>query len=253
MEKDILKILKENPQIRAVGFDMDGVLFETSKSEALSSIGARRCMSFIAQTRKTPSSEHFFDSLRVPELEKDTKDMHVYHNNIQLPTILTAWQRGDLTSEQVKEEIHAYYDSEDCMLSDIEVAVYKRVTKIMLEPDTLMQTRRVRSDGTKLLENLYQNGSKLLFGLSNWDTVSFDYLVKHFPDTFKKIHTIVVSADVRCVKPHPSIYQITLKRLHDIPGSENLQYNEILFIDDEHENCKGAEKLGMHVYHNNKV
>ncbi|MCD6400657.1 MAG: HAD family phosphatase [Anaerolineales bacterium] len=50
---------------------------------------------------------------------------------------------------------------------------------------------------------------------------------------------IIVSAEVKVMKPDPQIYQITLERL-------NIDAHEAIFIDDFERNIKGAQRVGMH-------
>lgn len=56
-----------------------------------------------------------------------------------------------------------------------------------------------------------------------------------FDDAF---HHMVISAEVKAVKPDPKIYRIALERLQVKP-------NEAIFVDDLIENIEACEKLGM--------
>lgn len=60
-----------------------------------------------------------------------------------------------------------------------------------------------------------------------------------FDDAF---HHMVVSAEVKAVKPDPKIYRIALERLQVKP-------NEAVFVDDLIENIEACEKLGMKGIH----
>jgi epoxide hydrolase-like predicted phosphatase len=50
---------------------------------------------------------------------------------------------------------------------------------------------------------------------------------------------VVISSEVKLLKPDPRIYQLTLKRLHVKP-------EEAIFIDDTEKNVRGAQALGIH-------
>jgi epoxide hydrolase-like predicted phosphatase len=50
---------------------------------------------------------------------------------------------------------------------------------------------------------------------------------------------VVISSEVKLLKPDPRIYQLTLKRLHVKP-------EEAIFIDDTEKNVLGSQALGMH-------
>lgn len=60
-----------------------------------------------------------------------------------------------------------------------------------------------------------------------------------FDDAF---HHMVISAEVKAVKPDPKIYRIALERLQVKP-------NEAVFVDDLIENIEACEKLGMKGIH----
>lgn len=60
-----------------------------------------------------------------------------------------------------------------------------------------------------------------------------------FDDAF---HHMVISAEVKAVKPDPKIYRIALERLQVKP-------NEAIFVDDLIENIEACEKLGMKGIH----
>jgi HAD superfamily hydrolase (TIGR01509 family) len=213
--------------------------------EAMSEIGKMNCMWYYYEHNKIPQSEHFFDSLKVPELHKDTQDMHVYYDGEQLPTILTFWQMGFSTSEEVKQEIHDYYDNSS--LTKTEIAVFKGISQVMLDPETFIRTRKRRKEEIELLTELHKEDF-LVFGLTNWDTTSFNLLNEKYSDVFAMLSTVIVSGEVNAVKPHQVMFEKMLERLRETVS--DLQYNEILFIDDELENIKGAEILGINVYHN---
>ena len=65
--------------VRCVGFDMDGVLFGTRRFHSFTQIGVHNALSYIWHTGGFPHRVAFFDSLRVPELERDTKGHDVEH------------------------------------------------------------------------------------------------------------------------------------------------------------------------------
>jgi 2-haloacid dehalogenase len=76
-----------------------------------------------------------------------------------------------------------------------------------------------------------------LYGLSNWSAETFQR-VRHryaFLDWFE---TIVVSGDVKLVKPDPRIYSVFLERVGRTAG-------ECLFIDDSEANVAVAGQLGF--------
>ncbi|MBN1304808.1 MAG: HAD family phosphatase [Anaerolineales bacterium] len=76
-----------------------------------------------------------------------------------------------------------------------------------------------------------------LFGLSNWSSEKFYTTRGEFP-FFEWLDYILVSGDVKLVKPDPQIFQVFL---------ENIEYRpeECLFIDDSQVNIETAGRLGF--------
>ena len=88
-----------------------------------------------------------------------------------------------------------------------------------------------------LFEKLHQNGHDL-FGLSNWSAEKYVVAKKQFP-FLNKFKAIVVSGEVKMIKPNPAIYHLLLKLI-------NKQAADCLFIDDSKANIEVAKKLGFH-------
>lgn len=87
-----------------------------------------------------------------------------------------------------------------------------------------------------ILKNLHRQGYPL-FGLTNWSTETFP-MVKAKYDFFSCFRDIIVSGEVKYIKPEPQIYQLLLQK-------HQLKARECLFIDDNSANVEAAIKLGM--------
>jgi hypothetical protein len=96
------KIMRMAIDMRAVGFDMDGVLFGTKMTAAVREVGVGASFWFVWKTWSLPTRTAFFDSLRVEVLRRDTNGMGVIHQGAELPSILTAWQCGFITGVQAE-------------------------------------------------------------------------------------------------------------------------------------------------------
>ena len=82
-----------------------------------------------------------------------------------------------------------------------------------------------------------------LYGLTNWSAETFPLAYKRFP-FFKLLNGIVVSGEEKIIKPDPEIFNILLKRFQ-------ITAQESVFIDDNINNIKAAEKLGFQTIHIN--
>jgi 2-haloacid dehalogenase len=96
-------------------------------------------------------------------------------------------------------------------------------------------------DGTvELLEKLKKTGISL-YGLSNWSTETFGMVRNEF-EFFNLFDEILLSGEVKLIKPEPEIFELFLQRIGR-PASE------CLFIDDSEPNIVTARKLGFDTVH----
>lgn len=76
-----------------------------------------------------------------------------------------------------------------------------------------------------------------LYGLSNWPAEKFAPLREEY-SFFELFDEIVISSDLKLIKPDPAIYQVLLLKI-------NKPAEECIFIDDSEVNTRAAEKLGL--------
>lgn len=111
-------------------------------------------------------------------------------------------------------------------------AYYGRWTEMLIGPI---------HDTVDLLSNLKQKNSYRLYALTNWSAETFPIALERY-DFLQWFEGIVVSGQEKCKKPDPLIYTTLLNRYELNPG-------ECLFIDDNHENIRGAKDVGMEAFH----
>ncbi len=87
-----------------------------------------------------------------------------------------------------------------------------------------------------ILEELAAAGVPV-YALTNWSAVKFTIARSRFP-FLGRFRDIVVSGEVRLVKPDPAIYRLLLSR-------NRLEAGDCVFIDDVAANVAGAVAVGM--------
>jgi 2-haloacid dehalogenase len=92
----------------------------------------------------------------------------------------------------------------------------------------------------EVVRALHQRGIPL-YGLSNFSRETFALTRRRF-DFFAAFQGIIISGEVRLIKPDPAIY---LRLLHDY----QLDAGDCLFIDDLPLNLQTAEHLGLRTLH----
>lgn len=102
----------------------------------------------------------------------------------------------------------------------------------MLKSDIFPNTYLVR---------VLKNKGYRLFGLTNWSAETFPIAYNRYT-VFREFEDIVVSGEVKLIKPDPAIFQLALDRFGINP-------EETLFIDDNIKNVETAISLGFQTLH----
>jgi 2-haloacid dehalogenase len=92
----------------------------------------------------------------------------------------------------------------------------------------------------RILRRLKHAGCRL-HGLSNWSVEKFEIARLKY-EFFRLFDTILVSGEVKLVKPDPRIYAVLLERIGRKP-------EECLFVDDSLVNITTADQLGFNAIH----
>jgi 2-haloacid dehalogenase len=80
-----------------------------------------------------------------------------------------------------------------------------------------------------------------LFGLTNWSAEKFS-IVRHNYAFFNLFDDIVVSGEVKTIKPDPAIFRLLLEKV-------DRKAEECFLIDDSSQNIEAARKLGFITHH----
>jgi 2-haloacid dehalogenase len=91
--------------------------------------------------------------------------------------------------------------------------------------------------GTVDILRTLKDAGYALYGLSNWSAETF-YRINANYDFLTWFDTIVISGEVKLIKPDPQIFELLLERTGRTP-------QECVFIDDVLANVEGARKVGI--------
>lgn len=92
----------------------------------------------------------------------------------------------------------------------------------------------------KILYKLKTTGYRL-YGLTNWSAEKFS-IVRHKYKVFNLFEDIVVSGEVKLIKPDPAIFRLLLQKIHQVP-------EECMLVDDAFQNIEAAQKMGFATHH----
>ena len=100
--------------------------------------------------------------------------------------------------------------------------------------------RKIYQESINILDDLKKKNFEC-YVLSNWSAETFEGMIEDYP-FLKKFDGMVISGEVKLVKPNPKIYQLAIKKFNLIP-------NETIFVDDRLENIITAETMQFKTIH----
>lgn len=156
----------------------------------------------------------------------DVSDIASLTSAIFTHDIWYALNRGELTEEEAKQEYHRHLQIPE---SDLDRLFYH-----------IKDTLDLVDGSVELLERVYQAGYPL-YALTDNVKELVHYLRKRY-DFWTYFQGAIVSAEVKCLKPEPAIYQHLL-------NDYELVASETVFIDDSLPNIHGAQALGLQTVH----
>ncbi len=168
-----------------------------------------------------------------------------------LPPIVCKWLAGELTQEQVEKYLETPLLErvpDGFFNSKREARLAESLLRSLTNPEAIASSVKIIKEGISLLKECSEqydekgNQRHTLYILSNWDSYSFDYVLRslHLQDLFKYFNksNLIISGDIGHVKPHDSIYEYVLE-------TYSLNPFDTILIDDQQENIQGALENGM--------
>ena len=160
------------------------------------------------------------------EFNGDRIKMKWFFDNICTPSWNEQQDEGKLMKKATQERVKLFPE-------------YKRLIEMFYGRWEEMLKEEI-SGTVKILENLKRNNYRLI-ALTNWSAETFPIAIKKYK-FLKLFEGIVVSGEIKMLKPFKEIYDFTLKKY-------NLDPKECVFIDDKLENIEAAKYLGFRVIH----
>ncbi len=130
--------------------------------------------------------------------------------------------RGVITQEQAVERL-----SNQCpdLANEIQLVFAEWFSILTPIHSTVEVLRQLKRDGYKL------------YVISNFHEAAFSYVYRKY-DWFSLFDGLVISYQIKALKPEPSIYRALLEKYDLVP-------EQSVFVDDSLANIEGARQLGM--------
>jgi HAD superfamily hydrolase (TIGR01509 family) len=232
------------PKTQAVLFDLNGVLFRLGKMKSARHLGLGTTISYIFQGGKTEHlEEKFFKILHQLDPEHyPNEDLMPLHKEAVLPKIMRDWLTGTVNSYDAIIRVHNRIDylasDTEFFANKTEVELLKKIATLVFDPEIRAEIYKPIKKGIELVRACKKRGHEVYL-ISNMDTQLIELLKKLHPEIFDLFDGIVISADIKTIKPYRDIYMYTLL-------AYNLNPDHCHLIDDQNENLDGAKAVGMH-------
>ena len=234
--------------------DLGDVLIETNEKELVWHMGPYNLMQyalncFISEGRcdiKNSLQRKLFNFLELLKpTNKFTKPLAYGSDGIPLPPLLCDWLIGKKSTRETYKLIQEGLKKHTSFfLNKTEKAIIKKITDLMFTPHIFIKSRSRILPMWNFVQSCKIEGHKI-FLLSNWDTESYELLKKKFSMLNSLVDGEVISGKVGILKPDIAIYKHLIKE-YDLDPSVSI------VIDDQLENLKIAQSLGMHTFHFDK-
>lgn len=214
--------------IKAIFFDIEAI-FQTDSMRASSYVGKIDSLRYLSQVGHLPSQQDLFNALKPI---KATSSQITYNNNLEMPLILSDWLTNAQPREKIQDIIKRYLSNKN--ISDIEKKVLFAVVSMMLTPQHLADTQKIRSKIETILQALKQQHYKIYL-VGNWSHIHS--MRQEFPELFTLFSGIFVSGDIHTLKPHAPFYEYILNKT-------GIAKNNALWVEIEPNFAQNATKLG---------
>ena len=220
--------------------EISTVLFKENTSALVRKIGLGSLLGYAITHWKNPGD------VCLDMLENMSKDPEqkppiklVYKNRV-MPRCIVEWNCGQKSNQELRKDVEAYIqklDKENYFSSQREKDIVYHILDIILNPEELPTVTQPITQMVRLIKQLKQHGYKL-YGLSNVAQEPYDTMKKIHPDLVELFDGIVISAQVKTIKPDTKMYDHLLTEYKLTPAN-------CIFIDTDKEHIDAAEKLGM--------
>lgn len=231
-------------------WDLGDTLVYVSKLGMVSHIGLADCICYHLFHNQDPNK---LQNLLFDVLEEcggkqtgDPEEMSYHTQHRPLPQILCDWLSGALIDQhQLIKTINKklkQLKKQNYFKNDLEYKIVKKAIESMFRPEVLIECTHVCKEALKIVEEIGRRGIHQQTILSNWDGMSFNTF-KASPagkelSRFFDMDALFISSHLKCLKPHPDIFNYIFERYQTTP-------EQCLFIDDQFENVRSAQKINV--------
>lgn len=225
--------------------DLGGVLVDVNPISFFWQLGPLTVLSYAMRSKKPLEAiaDRFYELLDQIEKGNDSALACYDYQGRKLPYLFCQWLRGAISSDALLDRVNEFIANTPHFFDNRqEATMIHSFATILLTPQLFIKTVKKSKKAVNFLTQCKQEGYRLVL-LSNWDPESFPLLQEKYPELFCLFDEIIISGYENQLKPSPEIFTKAMGRSNP---------SHTVFIDDQEENRRAAQKLGIQTITCNK-
>ena len=224
-------------------FDLMNVIIKENQSGFTKKIGYGNIASYMITHFKHPGYRclDMLDAMSRHETQKP--HIHLTFKKRTMPRCLVELQEGKKTALQTKDEILKtieLLDQEKHFNSSKEKALMIKIMNTILDPEITASMIEPIKSTVQLIQKLKKAGYTLYI-FANAPNELYTTVQKKYPDIINLFDGIIISSEIKTVKPSPDIF-------NHLITTHNLMPHNCILIDDLEETVSAAQQLGMQAF-----
>lgn len=233
-------VAKKQTDSRTIIFDATNVLFQENKSGFVEKIGMGRLTSYAITHWKNPGHTTLDTLDKISRLPNQKPPVSFTICSRTMPRCIVELQQGTKTCAQVQMELEQCIEQlaqEKYFGSEKERKIVQEIITLILNPDEVSLLTKPVKPMVKMMKKLKNDGHNLYL-FANVPQEIFTSLKKTHPEIIQLFDGVVISSQVKMVKPDPNIFKYLISK-------HKLTPEKCIIIDEQKESIHIAQELGM--------
>jgi HAD superfamily hydrolase (TIGR01509 family) len=236
------KHMNSSREYTTIIFDLTGVIFKVNKLDICKRLGLLRTFWYVLTHRKNPVRLYLnaLNALcQLPSHNPLRLKQNMCFGSLIFPSCITEYFTGKKTGLQTAHDLYSgvqTLDAQNYFTSAQERALLEHIIANVFVKERNANGFTPLKKNVRLLKKLKE--SYKLFLLSNFDKETFEKLYQTHRSIFDLFDGIIVSGQVGLLKPYKEVY-------HYLLDTYQVDPTKTIFIDDQEENIKEPQKMGI--------
>jgi len=247
-KKDISTNASDTQQkITTIIFDLPDVVFQQSKTAFAQKVGLGKLTKYTLFNWSNPETTCLHALQTISSQESGQPSVPLLLRDKRMPCCIIDWQLGQKSHTQTYHELKKQVEmlaQNNHFKNNQEKELVLRMLDIGIDPQHLNDIVKPAPVMIDLVKELKSRNYKVMI-LSNLAQEQNDIFHKTYPQITQLFDDIIVSSQVKILKPNKEIYQHLL-------NTHGLTAQECVYIDNQKDNIEAAQQQGMQsIWHKN--